>query len=167
MKNKGLLMIVLILAFCGVLSVYAMTEGTTEQLEIDADEVTNIIYLCTDTEVCTMKLNLPEDISCIVEEVNALKLRPAHFKISDEEIQRMTYLLISFDESGYTQDIGLFFLSDGRLLVSQGTSDLCYTTDCEKFIAFANEYISEAAKKYPPEYAGFGIWINLPDELQE
>ena len=36
MKNKGLIMIALILAFCGVLSVYALTEGSTERIAVDA-----------------------------------------------------------------------------------------------------------------------------------
>ena len=94
MKNKGLLMIVLLLAFCFVLTGYAMTEGSTERLEIDADKVENVMYLSIESEVGTLTMDLTEDIDRIVKEVNTLQLKSAAFKISDDDISDMTCLML-------------------------------------------------------------------------
>lgn len=167
MKNKGLLMIILLLAFCCVLTGYAMTEGATERLEIDANEVTNILYVCQESQVGTLQMDHREDIDRIVEELQQLKLRPATFKISYEDIETMTFLVLLRDEASGKQPIQIAIFPGKRVLVSEGASYTCYLAYTQSFLGFVGEYVDETAKNYSQFHSGMGVWVAFPDELQE
>lgn len=168
MKNKGLLMIALILAFCGVLSVYALTEGSVERLEIDANEVTSLSYVMTREEYDGVEITDTEYISQIVTEMNRLELRKANFKIKRAELDEMTGIMILKGDIfvGEKPDfVSLWFLPNNRVMAAWDGKEGLYTADYEQLDNLAEQFARETIQKDP--YATAAIMFGIHEDMLE
>lgn len=168
MKNKGLLMIVLLLAFCCVLTGYAMTEGATERLEIDANEVNNVMYVANLQDGTAIDIDRPEYINRIVTELNDLELRKEDFKIAKDSLSQMSCLAMTCGDVNNPEDLEfntVIFLPENRVLCSWGDKSGSYTVSHEHILLVADE-IAEAVVN-EDRYASGTLFIAFPEELLE
>ena len=168
MKNSGLLKLFLVLAFCGVLSVYALTEGSVERMNIDASEVMNISYVMAGKEHDGVEITDADYISQIVAEMNSLELRKANFKIKRAELDEMTGIMILKGDifAGEKPEfISLWFLPDNRVMAAWDNEEGLFTADYAKLDEMAEQFARQTIQKDP--YAAAAITFGIHESMLE
>lgn len=168
MKNNGLLKFILVLAFCGVLSMYALTEGSIERLDVDASEVTHVSYVMAGEEYDGVEITDEEYIGQIVAEMNSLELRKANFKIKRAELDEMTGIMILKGDIflGEKPDfVSLWFLPDNRVMAAWDDKEGLYTADYEQLDKLAEQFARETIQKDP--YATAAIMFGIHESMLE
>ena len=168
MKNNGLLKFILMLAFCGVLSMYALTEGSIERLDVDASEVTHVSYVMAGEEYDGVEITDEEYIGQIVAEMNSLELRKANFKIKRAELDEMTGIMILKSDIflGEKPDfVSLWFLPDNRVMAAWDDKEGLYTADYEQLDKLAEQFARETIQKDP--YATAAIMFGIHESMLE
>ena len=168
MKNNGLLKFILVLAFCGVLSMYALTEGSIERLDVDASEVTHVSYVMAGEEYDGVEITDEEYIGQIVAEMNSLELRKANFKIKRAELHEMTGMMILKGDIflGEKPDfVSLWFLPDNRVMAAWDDKEGLYTADYEQLDKLAEQFARETIQKDP--YATAAIMFGIHESMLE
>ena len=168
MKNNGLLKFILVLAFCGVLSMYALTEGSIERLDVDASEVTHVSYVMAGEEYDGVEITDEEYIGQIVAEMNSLELRKANFKIKRAELDEMTGIMILKGDIflGEKPDfVSLWFLPDNRVMAAWDEKEGLYTADYEQLDKLAEQFARETIQKDP--YATAAIMFGIHESMLE
>ena len=168
MNSKGLRMIVVLLLLCCGLSVYALTEGSTERLELDAAEVYKISYIAKLGERECINIENPAYVEQIVEAVNRLDLRKSKFKLAKAEVTQMSALAIICGDvfSGEPiESVCLVFVPENRVLVNGTETEGYYTADFAALLSLADEIGTETLQEDP--YATGGMMIAFPEEMLE
>ena len=168
MKNKGLLMIVLLLAFCCVLTGYAMTEGATERLEIDADKVVSIDYVMAGEEHDGVEITDMAYIRQIVTEVNNLELRKANFKIKRSDLNEMTGIMILSGDVFAGEEpefVSLWFLPDNRIIAAWDGKEGMFTADSTQLNELAEKLSCQTLLNDP--YAKAAIMFGIHEDMLE
>ena len=75
MKNNGVLKFILVLAFCGVLSMYALTAESITRLDIDAEKVSGVMYCENLKEGTGIDIETPEHMTQIATAMNQMELK--------------------------------------------------------------------------------------------
>ena len=168
MKNKGLLKLFLILAFCGVLSVYALTAGSVVRLNVDTERVQNIIYCGNLKEGTGIDIDNPEYVEQIVTAMNQLELRKTDFKIRQDELAEMSCITFGYYDGVHieTMKIGsIILMPDNRLMLNWGTQSGCYNASHEKLSALVDALGHKTIET--DRYATGGFMIAFPEDMLE
>ncbi len=169
MKNNGLLKLFLVLAFCGVLSVYALTEGSIERLELDAKRVADISYVDYAFSENSARITEPGYIAQLTDEINRMEFRKTYFKLSQEDIEQLKMIAIVCGDAFEGEDIeftSIMLLSDKRvLLVQEDKLDGCYIADYESLENMVAELARKTMEQDP--YTGIGWYLAVSEDMLE
>ena len=168
MKNKGLIMIALILAFCGVLSVYALTEGSTERIAVDADGITSLSYMTAGRANEDVEISDADYIHQIVAEINNLELRKANFKIKQSDLDEMSGIMILSGDVFAGEEpefITLWFLPDNRVMAAWDGKEGLFNADYEQLDSMVSEMSAQTLRDDP--YATAAIMFGIHEDMLE
>lgn len=135
---------------------------------IKAETMTTVLYMSKEYEVAA-ELNQPEDIAWIAGKVNCLRMEPAEFKISDDDVHNASLVRFCNQEDGTVKSQNLFFFSGGRILMAEADVPYLYRMDaveCQEFFQKCDIYVEEVNRKNPGKCCGCGFYLKLPDELK-
>ena len=168
MKNNGVLKLFLVLAFCGVLSMYALTAESITRLDIDAEKVSGVMYCENLKEGTGIDIETPEHMTQIATAMNQMELKKTEFKINMDELSKMSCITFGYGDgmNVATMKLGsIVFLPDNQLLVSWGNQSGCYNADYSEVLVLAEELGQVALQKDP--YSTVGFTIGFPESILE